>query len=142
MANELGDAVTITQRDHGWLLEPSHPRASPLDVFGDGPDFWRLTLAFGRGGGRIEMRYMDAPAPRLALEEANHIIHSIVAGRLTERRKGQRSSRWVLTLSTGKVLRGAANWRLPWAMPWEQVEAEQFAPWTSPDQRLELERLQ
>jgi hypothetical protein len=55
------------------------------------------------------------------------ICRSVIAGRLVEKRRGRNGSAWRLTLASGAVDHGTANWPL---LPWTRTVTEQFEPYS------------
>jgi len=123
--NPIPERVSVELMDsHFWDLEPTSPQASRLWVAGY--EAWDLTVGFGRRDSRIELGYSSKVTPEEALDSLNEIGRSIIAGRLTEWRRGKSGSRWKLVLPDGTVTHGSTNWFLP--LWWRGATEEHFAP--------------
>ena len=117
-------SVELTD-SHFWDLRPTSPQASPLWVAGSSA--WNLTVGFGRSGSRIELGYSSKVTDEEALESLDEIGRAVIAGRLTEWRRGKSGSRWELVLPDGTVTHGSTNWVLP--LRWRRATEEHFAPY-------------
>jgi hypothetical protein len=126
LTGQLG-AVAVTRLDGSlWQIQPARAAASPLWI--DADNAWTLTVGFGRAGSCVELGYSSKITPQQELDDLDAICRAVIDGRLVEQRKPSGASRWRLTLADGTVLRGSTNWLLP-ALPWTQVDQEQFAPY-------------
>ncbi len=122
----IAERVTVELTDsHFWRLEPTSPQASPLWVAGY--EAWDLTVGFGRASSRTELGYSSKVSADEALTSLDEIGRSVIAGRLTEWRRGKGGSRWQLVLPDGTVTHGSTNWFLP--LRWRAATDEHFAPY-------------
>jgi hypothetical protein len=122
----ISERVSVELTDsHVWELEPTSPQASQLWVAGY--EAWDLTVGFGWRGSRIELGYSSKVTAEEALDSLDEIGRSVMAGRLTEWRRGNGGSRWRLVLSNGTVTHGSTNWLLP--LWWPGATEEHFAPY-------------
>lgn len=120
----VGSAGTAAVEGPCWRLSPADPAASPLWVCGEGA--WDLTVGFGRGSARIELAYTDKITTAEELADLEDICRSVIEGWLAEKRRGRNGSAWRLTLASGSVRRGTANWP---PVPWMRTVEEQFSPY-------------
>jgi hypothetical protein len=122
----ISERVSVELTDsHFWELTPTSPHASRLWVAGY--EAWDLTVGFGRGDSRIELGFSAKVTAEDALDSLDEIGRSVIAGRLTEWRRGRRGSRWKLILPDGTVTHGSANW---FSTFWRRGATEDhFAPY-------------
>lgn len=120
----VGSTGTAVVEGPCWRLSPADAAASPLWVCGEGA--WDLTVGFGRASARMELGYTDKITTAEQLDDLEDICRSVIEGRLVEKRRGRRGSAWRLTLTSGKMTHGTANWP---PVPWMRTVEQEFRPY-------------